>query len=355
MKGLVTGASGLVGNALARELLSQRHSVRALVRKTSRTGTLSGLSIELAVGDLRDPASLRQAVKGCDWVFNVAKLFWDRDVREIYRANVIGTRSLLEASADARVKRFVNCTGVTSIGYSERGEPVDEDHPWNMAHYGNHTQIAIYLSHVEVIRAAARGFPALDVSLGFVIGPNDGVPSPSGQLFLAYLNRRIPAYTRGGLNFIGSRDAARGHILAAEKGRIGERYILGNANLGFREFFRVCEEVTGVPGPSLRVPGWLFFPIGLLAPVVSLVTGRQPILTVPRVRVSDKDWYFSSAKAARELGFHPGDIRDDIREAAVWFFKNGHVKNGESCGALARLAAAASPEPAAPCSGEVKW
>ncbi|MBI4516879.1 MAG: NAD-dependent epimerase/dehydratase family protein [Deltaproteobacteria bacterium] len=331
MRALVTGATGLLGYALVEELLAQGHSVRALVRSGSNRSLIDRLDIEKAVGDLRDPPSLRAAVQGCRWVFSVGALFWSERTQDVYDANVLGQRHFMEASTAAGVEKFIHVNGVTSVGHSHNGELLDEESVLNLLHLANHTEISLFLGYVETLKAAQRGCPALSVALTFLMGPNDPIPSPSGQLMVAYANRRVLGYPAGGLNFIDARDCAKGLILAAEKGRIGERYILGNVNMSFRDFFRLIEEVTGIPAPRFRLPHQLLYPIGVVAPLVSqYVTHRRPILSIPRVRMSDLTYHYSNQKAVTELGLAFRDLKDSIRDTIRWFRDNGYIANKRS-------------------------
>lgn len=331
MNTLVTGSTGLLGYALVEELLAQGHAVRAMVRSKSNRSLIDKLDVEKVVGDLRDRASLRAAVKGCDWVFSVGALFWSERVEDLYEANVLGQRWFMEASGEAGVKRFIHVNGVTSVGHCPNGEPLTEESVPNLLHNGNHGEISLYLGYVEMLKAAMRGIPALNTALTFLIGPNDPIPSPSGQLLVAYLNRRILGYPAGGLNFIDARDTALALIRAAEKGRVGERYIIGNRNMRFRDFFGLIEEVTGIPAPRHFLPRQVLYPLGIVAPVISkYVTHRRPIMSLPRVRMTGLQYYYDTSKAANELGLKFRDLKETLRETVRWFRDNGFVRNQKS-------------------------
>jgi dihydroflavonol-4-reductase len=183
----------------------------------------------------------------------------------------------------------------------------------------------------EMLKAAVRGCPGLYVALSFLLGPYDPIHSPSGQLLVAYSNRRVPGYPAGGLNFIDARDAAKGLILAAQKGRVGERYIIGNVNMRFRDFFRLIEEVTGIRAPRMRLPRQLLYPVGLIAPLVSQhITHRRPIMSIPRVRMSDLSYHYDNRKAVTELGLTFRDLKDSIKDTIRWFRDNGYITNKKS-------------------------
>ena len=331
MRALVTGSTGLLGYALVEELLAQGHTVRAMVRSKSNRSLIDRLDVEKAVGDLRDRASLRASVKGCDWIFSVGALFWSENLQDVYDANVLGQRWFMEESAEAGAQRFIHVNGVTSVGHSPNGGLVNEESVPNLLHMANHAEISLYLGYVEMLKAATRGIPALNTALTFLIGPNDPIPSPSGQLLVSYLNRRIPGYPAGGLNFIDARDTAVALIRAAEKGRVGERYIIGNQNLKFRDFFGLIEEVTGIPAPRHRLPRHILYPLGIVAPVVSkYVTHRRPIMSIPRVRMTGLKYYYDTQKAVTELGLTFRDLKGTLRETVRWFRDNGYIKNQKS-------------------------
>lgn len=332
MQALVTGSTGLLGYSLVEELLAQGHTVRAMVRSGSNRRLIDQLAnVEKTTGDLRDRSSLRQAAQGCQWVFSVGALFWSERVQDVYDANVLGQRCFMEESSAAGVEKFVHVNGVTSVGFSPNGELLDEESVPNLLHMANHTEIALYLGYVETLKMALRGFPVLNVALTFLAGPHDLIPSPSGQLFVAHLNRRVPGYPAGGLNFIDARDAARGLILAAEKGHTGERYIIGNVNLRFRDFFRLIEEITGVPAPRLRLPHQLLYPLGIVAPLISkYITHRRPIMSIPRARMADLTYHYSTEKAVQELGLTCRDLRETIVDTVRWFRDNGYIQRRDS-------------------------
>jgi len=338
MRALVTGSTGLLGYALVEELLARGHTVRAMVRPDSNRSLIDRLDVEKVVGDLRDRDSLRQAVRGCEWVFSVGALFWSERPQDLYDANVLGQRWFMEESAAAGVERFVHVNGVTSVGYSANGDLLNEDSIPNLLHMANHAEISLFLGYVEMLRMAARGCPVLNVALTFLMGPHDLIPSPSGQLLVAYANRRVPGYPAGGLNFIDARDAARGLLLAAEKGKIGERYIIGNVNMRFRDFFHLMEQVTRIPAPRLRLPHQLLYPVAVVAPVVSrYFTHRRPIMTIPRARMADLTYHYNNQRAVEELGLTFRDLRDTIRDTVRWFRDNGYITNQRSLAAVGCL------------------
>ena len=338
MRALVTGSTGLLGYSLVEELLAQGHTVRAMVRSSSNKRLVEQLDVERVQGDLRDRSSLQAAVQGCQWVFSVGALFWSERIQDVYDANVLGQRWFMEASQAAGVERFIHVNGVTSVGHSADHELLDENFVPNLLHMANHTEISLFLGYVEMLKMAARGCPALTVTLTFLLGPNDLIPSPSGQLLVAYLNRRVPGYPAGGLNFIDARDTAKALILAAEKGRVGERYIIANENMRFRAFFDLLAEITGVPAPRVRLPHQILYPLGVIAPLVSqYITHQRPIMTIPRARMADFAYYYRNDKAVGELGLTFRDLRETITDTVRWFRDNGYITNRKSLQALERL------------------
>ena len=338
MRTLVTGSTGLLGYALVEELLARGHTVRAMVRKSSNRRLIDKLDVELVTGDLRDRSSLREAVRGCQWVLSNGALFWSQRTQDLYDANVLGQRWFMEESAEAGVEKFVHVNGVTSIGSSPKSELLNEDSIINLLHFGNHGEISLFLGYVEVLKMALRGCPALNVALTFLVGPNDLIPSPSGRLLVAYVNRRVPGYPAGGLNFIDARDAAKAIVLAAQKGKIGERYIIGNLNQSFRGFFGRIEAVTGIPAPRVPLPHQLLYPVGLVAPLISrYVTHRHPIMDIPSARMANLSYHYDNGKAVRELGLTFRDMGETIVDAVRWFRDNGFITNRRSLDTVRNL------------------
>ena len=277
-------------------------------------------------------------MRGCQWVFSVGALFWSERVQDLYDANVLGQRWFMEESRDAGVEKFIHVNGVTSIGYSPNGELLNEEFVPNVLHLADHGELSLFLGYVEALKMALRGCPALSVALTFLIGPNDPIPSPSGQLLVAYLNRRVLGYPAGGLNFVDARDVATALIAAAEKGRVGERYIIGNQNMRFRDFFRLIEEVTGIPAPRFRLPHQLLYPVGIAAPLVSkYITHRLPILNFSRARMADLSYYYDIEKSVHEFGLTFRDLEDTIRDTARWFRDHGYITNQKSLAAVSNL------------------
>ncbi|MEJ2643977.1 MAG: NAD-dependent epimerase/dehydratase family protein [Gammaproteobacteria bacterium] len=323
MTTLVTGASGFVGSAVARELLRRGHDVRVLVRATSDPRNLSGLPVETAVGDLTDPASLTRALQGCDALFHVAADYrlWTRHPDLLYRTNVDGTTNLMTAAADAGVGRIVYTSSVATLGLNPDGTPADEQTPVGLQDMVGHYKRSKYLAEEAVGRLVReRGLPAVIVNPSTPVGPRDIRPTPTGQMIRDAAAGRMPAYVDTGLNIVHVDDVATGHWLAFEHGRVGERYILGGENLSLRDILIEISRLTGQPPPRIRLPHGLVLPVAYLAEAWARLRGSDdPLVTVDGVRLARKLMFFTSAKAERELGYRPGPAAAALQDAVAWF------------------------------------
>jgi dihydroflavonol-4-reductase len=329
MKTLVTGGTGFVGANVVRALLRRGVEVRALVRPRSDTQNLDQLDVELVAGDLRDRSSLEAAIDGCDTVYHVAAMYalWTPNRQEVYDSNVAGTVNLLEAAGLAGVQKIVYTSSVATIGIPADGTPGTEDVPLPAADMVGDYKRSKYLAEQEVLKYAARGLPVVIVNPSFPVGPWDVKPTPSGQMIVNFLRGRIPAYVDTGLNVIDVEDVAIGHILAAEKGRIGERYILGYANLTLRDLFQVLAQVSGVQAPRLRIPyGAAYFSACVSELVARTITHRPPFVTMAGVRLSRKRMFFDASKAVRELGLPQTPAIEAMSKAVRWFRSHGYAK-----------------------------
>jgi dihydroflavonol-4-reductase len=328
MKTLVTGGTGFVGANVVRALLQRGVAVRALVRPTSHRRNLAGLDIEVVHGDLRDRPSLEAALKGCDTLFHVAAVYalWTADARELYESNVTGTVNLLEAAEAAGVQKIVYTSSVATIGLPDDGRPGTEECFLQPHELISDYKRSKYLAEQEVLQRARRGLPVVIVNPSFPVGPWDSKPTPSGQIIVNFLRGKIPAYVETGLNVVDVEDVAVGHILAAEKGRLGERYILGHENLTLLEMFRLLERVSGLPAPRLRIP----YAIAYLSACVSealarTVTHRPPFVTLAGVKLSRKKMFYDASKAVRELGFPQTPAVEAFEKAVRWFRAHGYT------------------------------
>ena len=328
MKAFVTGATGFIGASLVRELISDGHKVRALVRPGANRKNIDGLPLDVWEGDLLEPDRLAAGIDGCDLVFHTAADYrlWARDPAVMYAANVEGTRAVLEASLRAGVRRAVYTSSVGTLGNPGDGTPGDETTPVTYADMVGDYKKSKFLAERVAEEFVPRGLPLVIVNPSTPVGVLDIKPTPTGKIIVDILNRAMPAYLDTGLNLIDVEDCARGHILAAEKGRIGEKYILGNRNLTLREIFVLLEEIAGIPAPKVRLP---YYPILLAAHVNDLfsrLSGREPLIPLNGVLMARKFMFFDSSKAIRELGLPQTPVEAALSKAVAWFRANGYVK-----------------------------
>ena len=334
MNCFVTGASGFIGANLVHELLARKHRVKALLRPGSDLLGLRGAEFERVEGDLADGAKLKSAMRGCDWCFHVAASYhlWLRDYRPMYVANVEGTRNVISAAAAAGCQRIVYTSTVGCIGLPEPIEgriiPSDEATPVSGAQMKNHYKRSKWQAEQVSTQMVREGLPVIIVNPSAPVGPRDIKPTPTGQVIVDFLNGKMPAYLDTGLNWVHVRDVAVGHILAAEKGRIGERYILGNGegNWTMKQAFTILEELTGVRAPRFRVPYSLALIAAYANEALSLLTRRPPKAPLAGVRMARYKMYFNPSKAIRELGLPQTPPKQALADAAEWFRRNGYVK-----------------------------
>lgn len=321
---LVTGASGFVGAHVARALIARGDRLRLLLRPTSDRRALEGLTYEAAEGDLRDPASLRRAVDGCRTVYHVAADYrlWAKNPAELYASNVDGTRHLLRACADAGVEKIVYTSTVGTIGVPGDGRLGDENSPVSLADMTGHYKRSKFEAEQVALEAARAGQPVVIVNPTAPVGERDVKPTPTGKIILDFLRGEMPAYVDTGLNWVDVRDVARGHLLAAERGRPGERYILGGRNLSLREALEILAGLAGRPAPTAQIPYGLALGFAVADTVVADLTGRPPRAPLEGVRMARKKMYATSAKAERELGYQAGPVEAAFERAIQWFRAN---------------------------------
>jgi dihydroflavonol-4-reductase len=327
MKTFVTGASGFIGASIVRELLKDGREVRALVRKGSDTSNLAGLDVELWQGDLRDHVGLVQGLKGCDVLYHAAADYrlWTRDPAEMYRINVDGTVAILEAALDNGLSRVVYTSSVGTLGNPGDGTPGSEDTPVSLADMVGHYKKSKFLAERAAERFITRGLPLVIVNPSTPVGPLDIKPTPTGRIIVDFLNRKMPAYLDTGLNIIAVEDCARGHVLAEQKGAVGRKYILGNANLTLQEIFGILEGITGLPAPRVRLP---YTPILMAAYInegLSKITGREPLIPLAGVQMAAKFMYFDPSRAVKELGLPRTPVREALQRAVEWFRQKGYA------------------------------
>jgi dihydroflavonol-4-reductase len=328
-KAMLTGATGFVGGSLLRELLARDWEVRVLARPQSDPRNLNGHDrrCETVRGDLRDPGSVRRAMAGCDTVFHVGARYslWNPRPDEIYKDNVDGTRNVLAAASDLGVRKVVYTSTVGVLKLPGRGGLADESALAEVADLAGHYKRSKWYAEECARGFAARGLPVVIVNPSTPIGPYDVKPTPTGQIIVDFLRGRMFAYTDTGLNLVAVEDVAIGHLLAAERGRPGERYILGGENLSLKGFLEMLAAITGRPAPRLAIPAKALLPMSFLAETLSRLTRRPPFIPWEAARMAQKHMYFETERARRELGFSPGPVRVALERAVRWFQDNGNV------------------------------
>jgi dihydroflavonol-4-reductase len=321
MNMLVTGATGFVGAAVARHLCRAGHHVRVLVRPASDRRNLAGLPVEPVTGDLTDPLSIAAAVRGCDALFHVAADYrlWVRDPALMMASNVQGTRNLMVAAADAGVSRIVYTSSVATLGVAN-GTVADETTPTDQATMIGPYKQSKYLAELGVLRLVREeGLPAIIVNPSTPVGPGDIKPTPTGRMIVEALAGRMPVYVNTGLNIVHVDDVAAGHLLALEKGVIGERYILGGDNMTLCEILLEIAAIAGRRPPLARIPVGVAFAVALLAEGWSRLANREPFVTLDSVRMARKTMFYSSEKAIQALGYAPREARQALSDAVGWF------------------------------------
>jgi dihydroflavonol-4-reductase len=321
---LITGATGFVGWHVARKLLDRTPCVRALVRDPARLRELDG--IEPVRGDLRDRESLARAVKGCGVVYHVAADYrlWTRDPKEMFRSNVDGTRSLLETACDAGVERFIYTSTVGCIAVPPNGGLGDENAPVSLDQMAGPYKRSKFLAERVALEFAGRGFPVVIVNPTAPVGDHDFKPTPTGKIVLDFLRGAMPGFLDTGLNVVDVSDVADGHLAACERGRVGERYILGAENLTLQQIFAALAEISGRKMPKLRIPYAVAYAAGVASTAWASVTGGEPPVPLDGVRMARKKMWVRHDKAARELGYAAGPPRVALERAVKWFQANGY-------------------------------
>ena len=325
---VVTGGTGFVGSAVVRHLVAGGHRVRALARRGSDRRLLADLPVEIVEGDLTDAVSLRRSLHGCGWLFHVAAFYslWARDRRLFYDINVEGTRRILQAAAEAGASRVVYTSTVGALGIPKNGSAGTEETPVSLADMVGDYKRSKFLAE-EVARDAARQvLPVVIVNPSAPVGPRDIKPTPTGQMIVDFLRGRMWAYLETGLNLVDVEDVAAGHLLAANRGKVGERYILGSRNLTLREIFKVLGRITGIRPPRLKVIPGMILPLARVSEwVADHLTGRPPVIAVDAVRMARKRMFFDCGKAIRELGLPQSPVEGALDRAVRWFREHGYA------------------------------
>jgi dihydroflavonol-4-reductase len=328
MKIFLTGATGFVGHHVARTLASEGADLRLLVRKTSNLKNLEGIAGETYVGDLLDPESLRAGLAGCDAVMHVAADYrlWIRDPQTMYMANVDGTRELLRMAREAGVPRVVYTSSVATMHFRSDGLVINEDTPVSLADMVGHYKRSKFLAEQEAIKAAQSGQSVMILNPTTPIGPFDAKPTPTGRIFVDFLNGKFPAYVDTGLNLVDVAEVARTHVAALSVGKPGRRYILGGENLTLKQILDKMSAITGIPSPTTKIP---FAVAATYAFFEELITGRirgkEPRATLEEVRMGRKKMFASSARAQQELDFRIVPVYPAMRAAIEWFRANGYA------------------------------
>jgi dihydroflavonol-4-reductase len=329
MKAFITGATGFVGSHVARALAEQGATLRLLIRANSDPRNIEALNADCVVGDLRDAASIEKGMSGCDAVFHVAADYrlWVRDPEQMYRANVEGTRAVLEAARKNGVRRVVYTSSVATMGFTSNGHPADEESPVSLGDMIGPYKRSKFMAEEVALQAGRSGMDVVVVNPSTPVGERDVKPTPTGRIVVDFLKKKFPAYVDTGLNLVDVGECARGHVAAMEKGRSGERYILGGENLTLKQILDKLAAITGLPSPKVKVPYVMALATGVVDEMVTgRILGREPRATIDAVRMGRKKMFVSCSKAERELGRKIVPVDDALRRAADWFQANGYVE-----------------------------
>jgi dihydroflavonol-4-reductase len=328
MRIFVTGATGFVGHHVARALAAEGAELRMLVRKSSNLSNLEGIAGETHLGDLAQPESLRSAIAGCDAVVHVAADYrlWIPDPQAMYRANVDGTRDLLRLAREVGVQRVVYTSSVATMHFRTDGIVVNEDTPVSLADMVGHYKRSKFMAEQQAIAAAQDGQQVMILNPTTPIGPNDAKPTPTGRIFVDFLNRKFPAYMDTGLNLVDVSEVARAHVVALTTGKPGRRYILGGENLTLKQILDKMSAITGIPSPTLKIPFGVAATYAFFEEMITgKIRGREPRATLEEVRMGRKKMFASSARAQQELGFRILPVYPAMRAAIEWFSANGYA------------------------------
>ena len=340
MTTLVTGAAGFLGSHVARQLVARGDSVRVLMRPSSTNRAIADLSLEYVTGDLRDPVSLDRAMKDVKRVFHVAADYrlWARRKQDIYDSNVGGTKNLLDAANRAGVEQLIYTSTVATIAV-DRPQLPNEFTEARLEEMVGHYKRSKWLAEKEALSAAKSGIPVIVAMPTTPVGPWDWKPTPTGKIILDFLNGKMPGYVETGLNFVGVEDCAAGHLLIAEKGKVGERYLLGGENLTLKQMLDALSKITGLPAPKLKIPHGLALGVAYASTVFSRLLGREPSIPVEGVKIARHMMFVDCSRAQRELGFKVGPVAAALERAVRWYEANGYIAKGRAR-RMARAAAA---------------
>ena len=324
----VTGGTGFVGSHVIEKLVSRGEKVRALVRPQSDLRNLNGFPSELVKGDLRSTETFSKALKGCDVLYHVAAEYtlWAREPKVLYESNVQGTLNIIKHALNAGVKKIVYTSTVGVLGIPKNGESGNEDTHVLLTDMISHYKRSKFMAEEEVRCLARQGAPIIIVNPSTPVGSRDAKPTPTGQMIVDFLKKKMIGYVETGLNLIDVEDAAEGHLLAAQRGRVGERYILGNQNLSLKEIFGILSKISGIPMPLFKMPHWAALGLAYMNTAYSdLITHRPPSIPVDGVKMAKKIMFFDSSKAVRELGLPQSSVQEALRKAVTWFLEKGYA------------------------------
>ena len=340
MTTLVTGAAGFLGSHVTRQLVARGEEVRVLMRASSTNRAIADLSLEYVTGDLRDAESLDRAMKGVKRVFHVAADYrlWAKHSQDIYDSNVGGTKNLLQAAKRAGVEQLIYTSTVATLAV-DRSEMPSERTDARLEEMIGHYKRSKWLAEQEALNAAKSGLPVIVAMPTTPVGPWDWKPTPTGKIILDFLNGKMPGYVVTGLNFVGVEECAAGHLLVAEKGKIGERYLLGGENLMLKGMLDILAKITGLPAVNLKIPHGLALGVAYIESGFSRLIGREPQIPVEGVKIAQHMMFVDASRAQRELGFHPGAVSAALERAVRWYEANGYVSKGRAKRMTLRAAA----------------
>jgi dihydroflavonol-4-reductase len=326
MSTLVTGAAGFLGSHVTRQLVARGDDVRVLLRASSTNRAIADLPLEYVTGDLRDPASLERAMKGVKRVFHVAADYrlWAKRKQDIYDSNVGGTKNLLEAAKRAGVEQLIYTSTVATIAVDRPQHP-NEFTDAKLGEMVGHYKRSKWMAEREALGAAKSGLPVIVAMPTTPVGPWDWKPTPTGKIILDFLNGNMPGYVKTGLNFVGVEECAAGHLLVAEKGKVGERYLLGGENLTLKEMLDTLAKITGLRAPMLKIPHGLALGVAYANTAFSRLVGREPQIPVEAVKIARHMMFVDCARAKRELGFQAGPVAAALERAVRWYEANGYI------------------------------
>jgi len=328
---LVTGAAGFLGSHVTRQLVARGENVRVLIRASSTNRAIADLPLEYVTGDLRDPPSLERALAGVQRVFHVAADYrlWAKRKREIYDSNVGGTKNILDAAKRAGVAQFIYTSTVATIAV-DRPQLPNESTDAKLEEMVGHYKRSKWMAEREALKAGKEGLPVIVAMPTTPVGPWDWKPTPTGKIILDFLNGKMPGYVETGLNFVGVEECAAGHLLVAEKGKVGERYLLGAENMTLKQMLDTLSKITGLSAPRLKIPHGLALGVAYLETAFSRLLWREPQIPVEGVKIARHMMFVDCSRAQRELGFKPGPVAAALERAVRWYEANGYVAPGRA-------------------------